>query len=334
MKLGLSLSGLLQDAGDADMVSRFADVLDLVRLAVDIGFEYIYTGHHYLSHPYQMMQPLPSLARISAESGSMDLLSTVLMPLQNPVRLAEEVATLDVITNGHVIIAPALGYRDEEYEAFGVTREDRVRRMLEGMELMKLLWTGNEVTFDGEFTKVTGVHIGVKPVQQPHPRMWMTANGDNMVRRIARMGYVWYLNPHASFDTLARQVEMYKAVRNEHGHGAIDVLPMSRETFVAKTRQEAQDTARPFLEAKYKTYAQWGQDKAMPGEEDFTRSFDDLSQGRFIVGDPVDVISDLTKFQNIGVTHASLRFGWPGTPKSVVEGAMRLAAKEVLPALR
>ena len=109
---------------------------------------------------------------------------------------------------------------------------------------------------------------------------------------------------------------------------------MSRETFVAKTRQEAQDTARPFLEAKYKTYAQWGQDKAMPGEEDFTRSFDDLSQGRFIVGDPVDVISDLTKFQNIGVTHASLRFGWPGTPKSVVEGAMRLAAEEVLPALR
>ena len=316
------------------MVQRFADVLDLVRLGRELGFAYIYTGHHYLTHPYQMMQPIPALARLAAETGDMDLLSTILMPLQNPIRLAEEVATLDVITNGRIIIAPALGYRDEEYEAFGVTHQDRLRRMLECMELMKLLWTGEEVTFTGEFTQVTGVHLGMKPVQQPHPRMWMTANGDGMVRRIARMGYVWYLNPHAAFDTLARQVEMYKAVRDESGFGPVDTLPMSRETFVAETRQQAQDTARPFLEGKYRTYAAWGQDKAMPGEEDFTRSFDELSQGRFIVGDPDDVIADLTKFKKIGVTHASLRFGWPGTPKHVVEGAIRLAAKEVLPALQ
>ena len=334
MKLGLSLSGLLQHDGDADMVQRFADVLDLVRLGRELGFEYIYTGHHYLTHPYQMMQPLPALARLAAETGEMDMLSTILMPLQNPIRLAEEVATLDVITNGHIIIAPALGYRDEEYEAFGVTHEDRLRRMLECMELMQLLWTGEEVTFKGEFTQVTGVHLGMKPVQQPHPRMWMTANGDDMVRRIARMGYVWYLNPHAAFDTLARQVEMYRAVRDEAGFGPVETLPMSRETFVAETRQQAQDTARPFLESKYRTYAAWGQDKAMPGEEDFTQSFDELSQGRFIVGDPDDVIADLIKFKEIGITHASLRFGWPGTPKHVVEGAIRLAAKEVLPALQ
>ena len=334
MRFGLSLSGLLQDSGDSDMVQRFADVLDIVRLGRELGFEYIYTGHHYLTHPYQMMQPLPALARISAETGDMDLLTTILMPLQNPVRLAEEVATLDVITNGHIIVATALGYRDEEYEAFGVTRKDRIPRMLEGMELMKLLWTGEEVTFHGRFTSVTGVHLGMRPVQRPHPRMWMTANGDGMVRRIGEMGYVWYLNPHAPFDTLARQVEMYNAVRAEAGHGPAEVMPMSRETFVAETREKAIDTARPFLEGKYKTYASWGQDKALPGEEDFTQSFDELSQGRFMVGSPDDVIADLTRFKEIGVTHASLRFGWPGTPKEVVQGAMRLAAKEVLPALR
>jgi alkanesulfonate monooxygenase SsuD/methylene tetrahydromethanopterin reductase-like flavin-dependent oxidoreductase (luciferase family) len=114
----------------------------------------------------------------------------------------------------------------------------------------------------------------------------------------------------------------------------MNTLPMSRETFVAETRQKAQDIVRPFLEGKYKTYAAWGQDKAMPSEEDFTQSFDKLSKGRFIVGSPDDVIDDLTKFKEIGVTHASLRFGWPGTPKHVVERAIRLAAKEVLPALK
>jgi alkanesulfonate monooxygenase SsuD/methylene tetrahydromethanopterin reductase-like flavin-dependent oxidoreductase (luciferase family) len=334
MKFGLSLSGLLQNEANSDMVQRFRDVLDLVRLARELGFEYVYTGHHYLTHPYQMMQPLVALSRISAETGEMDLVTTILMPHQNPVRLAEEVATLDAITNGHVIIAAALGYRDEEYEAFGVSKQERIPRMLEAMELMKLLWSGEEVTFHGQFTSVTGVHLGMKPVQQPHPRMWMTANGDGMVRRIGRMGYTWYLNPHAPFDTLARQVEMYKAVRAEAGHGPAEVMPMSRETFVAETKEKAVAIAKPFLESKYQTYAAWGQDKALPGEEDFTQSFEELSQGRFMVGAPDDVIADLSRFRDIGVTHASLRFGWPGTPKDVVEGAMRLAAKEVLPALR
>ena len=109
---------------------------------------------------------------------------------------------------------------------------------------------------------------------------------------------------------------------------------MSRETFVADTRQKAIATARPYLEGKYATYAQWGQDKALPGEEDFTKPFEELTEGRFIIGSPEDVISDLKKFDEIGVTHASLRFGWPGTPKQIVKDAISLAASEVLPHFR
>ena len=228
----------------------------------------------------------------------------------------------------------ALGYRDEEYEAFGVTREDRIVRMFETLRLVRLLWAGDEVTFDGRFTKVTGVHIGVRPIQQPHPRIWIAANGDGKVRRIARNGETWYLNPHARFETFARQIELYRTVRAEHGHPPADTLPMSRETSVAPTREQAVATARPFLGGKYKAYAAWGQDKALPGEEDFTVPFEDLAAGRFIVGSPDDVIADLKRFAGVGVTHVSLRFGWPGTPRDVVEGAIRLAAREVLPALR
>ena len=334
MKFGLSLSGLLQHSRDADMVQRLADVLHLVRVARDSGFDYVYAGQHYLSHPFQMLQPLVSLARIGAETGHMELLSTVLVPLQNPVQMAEDVATLDVITNGRVIVNAALGYRDEEYEAFGVTREDRIARMFETLRLARLLWAGEEVTFDGRFTKVSRARIGVLPVQRPHPRIWIAANGDGMVRRIARLGEVWYLNPHAPFETLARQVELYRAVRAEHGHPGADALPMSRETFVAPTRGQAVATVRPYLEGKYRAYAAWGQDQALPGEEDFTVPFEDLAAGRFVVGSPDDVTADLQRFANLGITHASLRFGWPGTPRDVVEGAIRLAAREVLPALR
>lgn len=334
MKFGLSLSGLLQDNAGADMTRRFADALHLVRVGRELGFDYVYAGQHYLSHPYQMMQPLIALARISAEAEGMDLLSTVLVPLQNPVQMAEDVATLDAVTGGRVIINAALGYRDEEYEAFGVTRGDRIARMFENLRLARLLWEGGEVAFAGRFTQVTGARIGILPAQRPHPRVWIAANGDGMVRRIARAGETWYLNPHAPYETLARQVALYNEVRAEHGHAPADTLPMSRETFVAETREQAVATARPFLEGKYKTYAAWGQDKALPGEEDFTAPFEELAAGRFIVGDPDDVTADLRRFAEIGVTHASLRFGWPGTPCEVVERALRLAAREVLPALR
>jgi len=334
MKFGLSLSGLLQHSRDGDMVQRFADVLHLVRVARDLRFDYIYAGQHFLSHPFQMLQPLVSLARISAETGDMDMLSTILVPLQNPVQMAEDIATMDVLTNGRIIVNAALGYRDEEYEAFGVTREDRIARMFETLRLARLLWTGDEVTFDGRFAKVTGARIGVLPVQRPHPRIWIAANGNGMVRRIARNGETWYLNPHAPFETLARQVELYRTVRAGHGHPPSDTLPMSRETFVAPTRERAVATARPYLEGKYRAYAAWGQDKALPGEEDFTVPFEELSERRFIIGTPDDVIADLQRFADLGVTHASLRFGWPGTPRDIVEGAIRLAAHEVLPALR
>ena len=72
MKFGLSLSGLLQHSRDGDMVQRFADVLHLVRVARDLDFDYIYAGQHYLTHPFQMLQPLVSLARLGAETGDVD----------------------------------------------------------------------------------------------------------------------------------------------------------------------------------------------------------------------------------------------------------------------
>jgi alkanesulfonate monooxygenase SsuD/methylene tetrahydromethanopterin reductase-like flavin-dependent oxidoreductase (luciferase family) len=334
MRFGLSLSGLLQHEGGANMAERFTMVLELVRLARELGFDYVYAGHHYLSAPYQTLQPLISLSRIAAETGEMDLLSTILMPLVHPVQLAEDVATLDAVSNGHIIISAALGYRDIEFDSFGVAHGERVARMLECLEVTKALWSGEPVTHEGRFFHLKDARIGVLPIQKPHPRVWMAANGDRMVERIGRMGHPWYLNPHAPFDTLERQVGLYKAAREAAGHGAPDVLPMSRETYVAPTREQAYKVARPFLEGKYNTYAAWGQDKALPGEESFQVPFEELAKGRFIIGSPDDVIADLARFKALGVNHASLRFGWPGTPQRVVEDAIRLAAAEVFPALR
>ena len=109
MKFGLSMTGMLQQPQGTDMVQSLEEAVGLVRLANELGFSYVYAGQHYLSDPYQMLQPLPVMGRLAAEAPGMDQVFTAVLPLYNPVDLAEQVASLDVITNGHAVLAVALG---------------------------------------------------------------------------------------------------------------------------------------------------------------------------------------------------------------------------------
>jgi alkanesulfonate monooxygenase SsuD/methylene tetrahydromethanopterin reductase-like flavin-dependent oxidoreductase (luciferase family) len=334
MKFGLAMSGMLQQPPGSDMVRRFREVVELVRLARDLGFDFLYAGQHYLSHPYQMLQPLPVMARLAAEAEGMDLVFTVVLPLHNPVDIAELVATMDVMTDGHVTLAVALGYRDEEYEAFGVERRDRVPRMVESLEVMRRLWTEEEVTFQGRFFRLTRVHIGIRPVQQPHPPVWVAANSDAAIQRAGSLGHSWYINPHAAFPTIQRQVPLYTQARTDAGHPPPTIFPMLREFFVAESREEALEACQPYLTGKYDTYAQWGQDKALPGNESFDVPFEELAKGRFIIGDVEDTVAELEAYRALGVTHAGLRMRWAGMEMEPTAKCMRLLAERVMPQLR
>ena len=112
MKFGVSISSMVQVQAGEDMERRLADVLAFVHEARDLGFEYISIGQHYVAHPYQTFQPIPLLARLAAETGSMRLHTTILFCLHNPVGLAEHLATLDVITGGRLTVGAAIGYRE------------------------------------------------------------------------------------------------------------------------------------------------------------------------------------------------------------------------------
>ena len=131
MNFGLIVSK--QHPPGVSMVDRFREHVDQVRAARDAGFDLIVMGQHYLSTPFQEMQTLPALARLAAEAGTMRVGATViLLPLLNPVDVAEQVATLDVITEGRFVFGVGLGYRDEENEAFGIAPGERVAALRRG----------------------------------------------------------------------------------------------------------------------------------------------------------------------------------------------------------
>ena len=300
MQFGVSLSAIAQQPVGADMQQAFADICTYVGAARDLGFDLVYQGQHYLTDPYQQLQTMPLLARISAEARGMGLVATMLVPLHHPVDLAERVVTMDVMTGGKFTLSAALGYRDEEYDNFGVPRRTRVSRYLECLEAMRLLWTGEKVNYDGQYFQLRDAQLMLRPVQQPHPPVWVAANSDAAITRAARLGYTWYVNPHATFETISQQVELYHEAAGAADSGAPERLPIGREVFVGRTHEEAFASATPYLGGKYEAYAQWGQDKALPGDENFREPFEDLARDRFVIGSPDEVVDRAIPLPGVG----------------------------------
>src|SRR5437773_7964588 len=153
MKFGVFL--MPQHPRSDDSVRRFRETVQLAQAARDAGFDCVASGHHYLSPPYQSLQSVPLLSRLAADTGSMDLcLSVLLLALLNPVQVAEDIASLDIMSEGRVVFGIGIGYREVGYEGLGMTREGGVPRILEALRLIKRVWTDDVVTHVGRFFRV------------------------------------------------------------------------------------------------------------------------------------------------------------------------------------
>ena len=333
MRFGVSLLGLAQQPTTEDMALRFDELVTWVRTARDEGLDHITTGQHYLTAPFQQFQPAPLLARLLPESGDLRLVTTLIAPLHSPVDIAETWGTLDILSGGRVTLSLALGYRDEEYRAFGVDPKRRLRHFKDVVPTLRKLWEGEAVTIQGEGFELENAEVTLRPLQEPHPPLWIAANADAAVERAARWGLPWNINAHGRIETISRQVQLYRDAAAEAGN-EVRGFPMSREMFCAPTRDRAIELAEPFLRQKYDAYDQWGQDKALPGEEDFAVPFEDLAVDRFVIGDPEDCAREIERYRELGVTDLHLRMNWPGMPLDTALEGMRLFAREVVPQFR
>src|ERR671923_1327922 len=168
MRIGFHLTPFWSPTDRAPSVI-IDEAIEVVRAASSMGFDWVSMGHHWISHPTVWPQPMPMLARLAPETGSLRLkTSMLLLPLLNPVDIAENAATLDHITHGRLDLGVAIGYREAELAAAGLTRKDRVPKLEESIELLKRLCRGDEVTFEGVYTRLTAARLGMKPLQRPH----------------------------------------------------------------------------------------------------------------------------------------------------------------------
>ncbi len=335
MKVGLFITN--QNFLDKDMVSALDEQFAMVRLARDRGWDSVFTGQHYLNEGNnKQLQAVPFLARLQAEAGQMTCgLGVLLVPIHNPVYIAETIATLDIICRGNFIFGVGLGYREEEFDAFRVPMKERVKRFIGHLELIKRLWSEESVSHEDASSKLVNVRMNIRPVQRPHPPIWVAANQDVAVKRAARVGDAWMLNPHATLPTLVRQLALFREERKLAKLPPSHAVPCVREIVCARNRKEALDLAAPYLTAKYQAYTQWGQDEAMPGGDSINQPLEELIRDRFIIGSPEDCYRQLEPYwKQAQVNHLIFRAHWAGMPLGSALQSMRMISDELLPALR
>lgn len=333
MKFGLFLTN--QHPVGTDQVRALEEQLQLMRAARDAEWDSVFGGQHYLSEGVTHIQPLPYLARLAAQSGDLQVgMGISLLALQNPLDAAENFASLDVVTGGRLVFGVGLGYRDVEYDAFGIGKQGRVRRFEENLAIVIRLWSGESVDADLPWCRLSGARLNLLPVQRPRPPIWMAANSDRAVERAARLADTWMINPHATTNTIRRQVALYRRSREEAGTGTGAGLPLTREIFCGRTRAAAVEAAAPYLAGKYRTYAAWGQDKVLPEDVSFEMAYGDLASQRFIVGSPEDCLEQLLPWRDeVGVDHFIFRTHWSGMPVEDAESSIDLLTREVIPVL-
>lgn len=326
MKFGLSLFGDHPKTDSPD--ATFETVVRQARRANEVGFDCIGAGHHYLVEEWQRFQVLPAMARIAAECEGMYVFPMFLLPLHHPVDVAERFATLDAITGGRAIFPPVAGYRDVEFDSFGVPKRQRFSRLSEGVELIERLWTEDDVTFHGEHFSVDGVTIDHRPVQEPRPPIWIGANTDRAIANAGRVGDAWLANPHEDVETIARQVALAGAPEGDGFHG---LQPGLREVFVADTDEEARAIAERAFGEYYEWYRTQGQDDATENPDEFGR----FAADRFVVGGPETVTDRLVAFhERTGIDCLVLSMRKPAITHEQAIRSIELAGNEVIPAVR
>ena len=264
MQFGLYLRSFMTDRS-RPLYEQIEEVVEICHVARDAGFSAVSVPQHWVSYPTTWPDPIPLLARLAPETGEMRLLAgIILLPLHNPVDIAEAAVTLDHISKGRFTLGVGLGYREVELEAAGATRKDRVPRLTESIELMKRLWSGEEVSFEGRYWSVHHARMGVTPVQQPHPPIWMACQSKSAAQRAGRLADACYIAPQVGFKDLTMLVETYQKAREESGRDGHSTVAVTRGVSLAGSREKAVEEARQAAEASYRTYRTWEmQEEAM-----------------------------------------------------------------------
>jgi alkanesulfonate monooxygenase SsuD/methylene tetrahydromethanopterin reductase-like flavin-dependent oxidoreductase (luciferase family) len=312
-------------------------VIAEAQLAEASGFDSCFFGEHHQDKDGFLPSPLIVATAVAARTRRLRVgTSVILLPLHHPVRVAEDVITLDLCSKGRVILGVGIGYQAADFRAFSVPMEHRVAIFEESVEILRKCWTGEPFSHRGRHYTLEDVQVRPRPFQQPAPPLWFGASVPAAARRAGLLADAFVGTPSTSLASAMRLVDAYKAAALAAGRTPRVVL--MRDAWVAETRAEAEAVYGPEVMAAYQYYWQHrlAEFQNIPPGTEFTLR--NLAPDRLIVGDPETCVREFHRWQDAtGADYCLLRLrhahsGGPAHEK--IMGAIKLFGDKVLPHCR
>jgi natural product biosynthesis luciferase-like monooxygenase protein len=325
---------------------------DIMVRSEEFGFDSVWPAEHHFSEYGYCASPAVSLAAVAARTKRIRLgTGVVVLPLNHPIRVAEDFAIIDLLSDGRVDLGVGRGYQPHEFQGYGIDQTRSRDMFREGVEIIQKAWTEERFSYDGEFYQAHDLTVRPKPLQKPHPPIWMASLSPETFQLCGRYGFNLLCAPVFGFDVDrgAAQIEEYRQALRDHGRDPADAeVAALTMTYVADSTQEAhEDFADPVM-WYYHTFAKYiapppGQ-AAVPTYEMYTRARDFLASatwdavvqgGAVIAGSPDQVVDRIGRISEVcGFTQylCWTRIGGLAHPK--VMRSMELMASKVMPQLR
>jgi alkanesulfonate monooxygenase SsuD/methylene tetrahydromethanopterin reductase-like flavin-dependent oxidoreductase (luciferase family) len=338
LKMGIYLNS--QHPEDEDAGAHLRAIIEQVKLAERLGFDSVWAGEHHLTDGFHFFPQLALLSHLAAYSGDMNLgTNLVLLPLHPPVDIAEQVALIDQLCGGRFILTLGQGYRQEEFDAFGVDIKDRLARFVDGIQVIRRLWSERDVDHETEWYSLAGATVRPAPAQPGGPPIWIGASAERAIKRAGRLADAFMAMPNATKGEVTSQLQMFGDARAQAGLAPALEAGRLIEVFCHSDSGEARRRVAPHLLTKYAAYASWGlqnsgSDEDVEGQS-VEEQFSHLAKDRFVVGDPDEVVEGLVaQHQEVGLTHLTMRVTWPGSDPAHAMDCIELLGTEVLPRVR
>jgi probable F420-dependent oxidoreductase len=312
----------------------YREILDQIAWAENSGFDDVWLSEHHFIEDGYLPSILPVAAAIGARTNRIRIASGVLlMPFHNPIRLAEDIATVDVISGGRFELGVGIGFKREEFAGFGVSWKERGARTDQSLEIIRRALAGETVTFKSQFFDFQNINVTPEPMQKPHPPIWLGGFTPAALRRAARFGDGFTV-PGANRDVYDRYVAELKKenrpigdIRFASGFWCLIVSDDPEKTFTE---------AAEHISYQVNNYSEWLSAAGLQPLAPHLGDREALRQSNLLqVVDPDSAISIIRNFiDNVPITHF---YSWtlpPGLPPRWAQTHLELLAAKVIPAFR
>jgi alkanesulfonate monooxygenase SsuD/methylene tetrahydromethanopterin reductase-like flavin-dependent oxidoreductase (luciferase family) len=293
-----------------------------------LGYYSSFLVEHHFSGWSQVSATLHLLNWVAARTTTLRVGSAVMvLPWHNPVLLAEQAATLDVLSGGRLDLGIGKGYRYTEFKGFGIPTEEADVRFEEALTILVKSWTTAErFSYCGRFWSFDDIIVEPAPLQKPHPPLWMGAASEGSIRRVAERGVNLLLDQYASVEAHAERIALFRTEVERCGR-VFDPMSVivARDLYIARNPADKDEALRRYSAGQQRTLAV-SRDPNRLGGSHILRYDGSDTEERMLYGSPGEIAEKLDALRRAGIRYVLLNIG------GLSRDSLRAFAREIMPA--